>query len=192
MAAEGVEGQATVHIQAPPEKVYAMISDVTRMGEWSPETYRCEWIDGAAGPTAGARFKGSNKRGILRWSTKPTVTVADAGNEFTFEVGAPGKEDTRWSYKLTPKEGGTDLTESFESLRYTLKRVPSTRISLPSIVTRNGRASSCTTSNSASPAMSSTRRSLPWPSQRKCVRVFRYATLPSLNFTVLVSPVPVL
>ena len=148
MAAEGVEGQATVHIQAPPEKVYAMISDVTRMGEWSPETYRCEWIDGAAGPTAGARFKGSNKRGILRWSTKPTVTVADAGNEFTFEVGAPGKEDTRWSYKLTPKEGGTDLTESFESLRYTLKRVPSTRISLPSIVTRNGRASSCTTSNS--------------------------------------------
>jgi uncharacterized protein YndB with AHSA1/START domain len=120
MAAEGVEGQATVHIQAPPEKVYAMISDVTRMGEWSPETHRCEWIDGATGPTAGARFKGSNKRGILRWSTKPTVTVADAGNEFTFEVGAPGKEDTRWSYKLTPKDGGTDLTESFESLRYTL------------------------------------------------------------------------
>jgi uncharacterized protein YndB with AHSA1/START domain len=120
MAAEGVEGQATVHIQAPPEKVYAMISDVTRMGEWSPETHRCEWIDGAAGPTVGARFKGSNKRGILRWSTKPTVTVADAGNEFTFEVGAPGKEDTRWSYKLTPKDGGTDLTESFESLRYTL------------------------------------------------------------------------
>jgi uncharacterized protein YndB with AHSA1/START domain len=120
MAAEGVEGRATVHIEAPPEKVYDMISDVTRMGEWSPETHRCEWIDGATGPTAGARFKGSNKRGIVRWSTKPRVTVANAGKEFAFEVGAQGKEDTRWSYKLAPQDGGTDLTESFEALRYTL------------------------------------------------------------------------
>ena len=116
MAAEGVEGQATIHIDAPPEKVYGMISDVTRMGEWSPETHTCEWIEGATGPAVGARFKGSNKRGILRWSTKPTVTVADQGREFAFDVG----KDTRWSYKLTPKDGGTELTESFESLSYRL------------------------------------------------------------------------
>ncbi len=120
MAAEGVEGRATIHIQAPPEKVYAMISDVTRMGEWSPETHTCEWIEGATGPAVGARFKGSNKRGIMRWSTKPTVKVADPGKAFTFEVGTPGKEDTRWSYTLTPKDGGTELTESFEALRYIL------------------------------------------------------------------------
>jgi uncharacterized protein YndB with AHSA1/START domain len=116
MAAEGVEGQATIHIEAPPEKVYAMISDVTRMGEWSPETHTCEWIEGATGPAVGARFKGSNKRGILRWSTKPTVTVADPGKEFAFDVG----KDTRWSYTFAPKDGGTDLTESFEALRYLL------------------------------------------------------------------------
>jgi uncharacterized protein YndB with AHSA1/START domain len=120
MAAEGVEGQATIQIQAPPEKVYAMVTDVTRMGEWSPETHKCEWIEGATGPTVGARFKGSNKRGIMRWSTKPTVKLADPGKEFAFEVGKPGKEDTRWSYKLSPKDGGTELTESFESLRYAL------------------------------------------------------------------------
>jgi uncharacterized protein YndB with AHSA1/START domain len=120
MAAEGVEGSATIHIDAPPEAVYAMISDVTRMGEWSPETHTCVWIDGATGPAVGARFKGSNKRGIVRWSTKPTVTVAEPGKEFTFEVGSPGKEDTRWSYKMTPSGGGTELTESFEALRYIL------------------------------------------------------------------------
>jgi uncharacterized protein YndB with AHSA1/START domain len=120
MAAAGVEGEATIQIQAPLEKVYAMISDVTRMGEWSPETYRCEWIEGATGPAAGARFKGSNKRGIVRWSTKPTVKVADPGKEFTFETGKPGKEDTRWTYRFAAKDGGTELTESFESLRYTL------------------------------------------------------------------------
>jgi uncharacterized protein YndB with AHSA1/START domain len=116
MAAEGIEGQATIHIDAPPEKVWAIVTDVTRMGEWSPECRKAEWIEGATGPAAGARFKGSNKKGILRWSTKPTVKVADTGREFTFDVG----EDTRWSYRFAPKDGGTDLTESFEALRYNL------------------------------------------------------------------------
>ena len=120
MAAEGVEGSATIHIDAPPQAVYAMISDVTRMGEWSPETHTCVWIDGATGPAVGARFRGSNKRGIIRWSTKPTVTIADPGKEFAFEVGSPGKEGTRWSYRMTPSGGGTELTESFEALRYAL------------------------------------------------------------------------
>lgn len=116
MAAEGIEGQATVHIQAPPENVYAMVTDVTRMGEWSPECRKAEWVEGATGPAVGARFKGSNKKGIMRWSTTPTVTVADPGKEFTFDVG----KDTRWSYKFAPKDGGTELTESFEALRYGL------------------------------------------------------------------------
>jgi uncharacterized protein YndB with AHSA1/START domain len=118
MAAAGVEGHATVHIVAPPEKVYALVTDVTRMGEWSPETYKAEWIEGATGPEAGARFKGSNKAGIFRWSTKPMVKVADQAKEFTFETGKPGREDTRWSYRLAAKDGGTELTESFEALRY--------------------------------------------------------------------------
>jgi len=118
MAAEGVEGQATVHIEAPPEKVYAMITDVNRMGEWSPETRRAEWIGGATGPAVGARFKGHNKLGIARWSTTPTVKVADAGKEFSFDTGKPGKEATRWTYRFTAKDGGTDVTESFEALRY--------------------------------------------------------------------------
>ena len=56
-----------------------MVSDVTRMGEWSPETIRCTWIDGATGPAVGARFKGTNRRGIFRWSTKPEIVVADRG-----------------------------------------------------------------------------------------------------------------
>jgi uncharacterized protein YndB with AHSA1/START domain len=118
MAAEGVEGQATIHIQAPPEKVYGLVTDVTRMGEWSPECRRAEWVGDATGPAVGAQFKGHNKLGIIRWSTTPTVKVADPGREFTFETGKPGKEQTRWTYRFTPKEGGTELTESFEALTY--------------------------------------------------------------------------
>ena len=108
----GTTGEAQLHIDAAPEAVYAVISDVSRMGEWSPETYKCEWVGGATGPAVGASFKGSNKRGALRWSTTPKVVVADPGKEFTFDVGS----DVRWRYRLAPEGNGTQVTESFEML----------------------------------------------------------------------------
>jgi hypothetical protein len=110
---KGTTGQAQVHIDARPDAVYTVVSDVTRMGEWSPETTKCEWIDGATGPAAGARFKGSNKRGFVRWSTKPKVVVAEPGREFAFEVDT----DVRWTYRFAPDGDGTQVTESFEMLR---------------------------------------------------------------------------
>ena len=109
----GTTGEAQVHIEAPPDTVYAVVSDVTRMGEWSPETTKCEWLDGAAGPAVGARFKGSNKHGPARWTTKPKVVVAEPGREFAFEVDT----DVRWSYRFDPEGTGTRVTESFEMLR---------------------------------------------------------------------------
>ena len=86
MAASGIEGQESIQVDAPPEQVWALVSDVTRMGEWSPETVKGEWIDGASTPVVGARFKGRNKRGILRWSTKCTVVACEPGKEFSFVV----------------------------------------------------------------------------------------------------------
>jgi len=109
---KGTRGEAAVHVDASPETVYAVVSDVTRMGEWSPETVRCEWVDGASGPAVGAKFKGSNKRGIARWSTTPTVVVADTGREFAFVVD----DTTKWSFRCEADGGGTRLTESFEML----------------------------------------------------------------------------
>ena len=69
-----MEGQATIHINATPDTVFALVSDVTRMGEWSPETIHCEWVEGATGPAVGAKFKGTNKLGFYKWSTTPTIT----------------------------------------------------------------------------------------------------------------------
>jgi len=113
-----MEAHATIQIQAPPEKVYAMVSDVTRVGEWSPECRKAEWVEGD-GPEVGARFKGHNKQNwLIQWSRPATVKVADPGKEFTFETGKPGKEETRWTYRLAPSSEGTELTESFEALRY--------------------------------------------------------------------------
>ena len=105
-----MRGEARVHIQAPPEDVYALVSDVTRTGEWSPECRRAEWLGGATGPGVGARFRGHNRRGPVGWTTTATVTAAEPGREFTFENGR-----TRWSYRLAPAAGGgTDLVESYE------------------------------------------------------------------------------
>src|SRR5688500_3788588 len=113
---KGTTGEASVYVDAPPEKVYEVVTDVTRMGEWSPECRHCEWLDGATGPTVGARFKGSNKNGIFRWSTKPEVVVADEGREFAFATSLGGKDGTKWSYRFEPEGGGTKVIESFELL----------------------------------------------------------------------------
>jgi hypothetical protein len=66
----------------------------------------------------GAKFKGSNKRGIARWSTTPTVVVADAGREFAFVVD----DTTKWSFRCDSDGGGTRLTEAFEMLASTPRR----------------------------------------------------------------------
>lgn len=98
-----------------------MISDVTRMGEWSPACYRCEWVKGASAPEPGARFKGYNRQGISRWWTECEVTASEPGKVFEFRtvdglfsVGYRNKEMTRWRYELEPDGIGTKVTESFE------------------------------------------------------------------------------
>jgi hypothetical protein len=108
-----MQGEASLHIEAAPEKVYDMVSNVTRMGEWSPETVACEWVDGATGPAVGAKFKGRNKAGIMRWSTTPVVTAAEAPREFAFKTN-----DTNWRYVFEPDGSGTKVTESFEVPHY--------------------------------------------------------------------------
>jgi uncharacterized protein YndB with AHSA1/START domain len=103
---------------APPDKVWALVSDVTQIGRYSPETFEAEWIDGATGPALGARFRGHVKRngkGPIYWTTC-TVTACEPGREFAFGVGTPGKPPLNvWSYRLEPTpDGGTDVTESFQ------------------------------------------------------------------------------
>jgi len=112
----GTRGQASTEVRASPSQLYDAVSDVRRMGEWSPECQRCEWIDGAVGPAVGARFKGSNRRGVVRWSTTPRVVVADIGREFAFVTGHRGRDMTKWTYRFDPVVYGTTVTESFEML----------------------------------------------------------------------------
>lgn len=105
---------AEVEIAAPPEAVWDLIADVTRMGEWSPECYRCAWLDGGTGPRDGARFKGWNRQDIgpipLRWSTTSTIVQSRRGQVFAFTTKDSG---ATWTYKLTrTSDGGTHVLET--------------------------------------------------------------------------------
>ena len=118
MTARKRHDSVSIEIDAPPEGVYALVSDITRMGEWSPECVRCAWTKGATGPAVGARFTARNKgaRGPA-WSNTPTVTVADAGREFAFNRSGPGIGSYTWRYVIESTAGGSTVTESFDADR---------------------------------------------------------------------------
>lgn len=109
-----MEGAASVVVDAPPEKVYDLVSDITRMGEWSPECVGCEWTNGATGPAVGATFHGHNRRSGNEWTTPNTVLVADVAREFTWVVGSFEVKVCTWGFRFEPAGDGTKVTQFFE------------------------------------------------------------------------------
>ena len=102
----------SVVVACPPDTLYDLVSDVPRMGEWSPICRSCWWDEGG-GPRAGAWFTGRNEVPGRTWETRSQVVAAERGREFTFEVNHGW---VRWSYTLAPVDGGTELTETWNFL----------------------------------------------------------------------------
>jgi len=123
-------GSATIHIDAPPERVYDLIADITRMPEWSPETYRAHWVGGATDAVVGARFRGWNKMGPARWCTDPVIDEAERGRVLQFTTTFFGRGRlTTWRYELRAADGGTDLTESWsENSSFMARLLPRARV----------------------------------------------------------------
>lgn len=107
--------EASTVVAAPPEVVYALVADVTRMPEFSPEITRCRWLDGATGPAMGARFESvnTNARG-KSWKNRPVVTVAEPGRAFAVTRSEPFAGTITWRYRFEPTDGGTLVVESYE------------------------------------------------------------------------------
>ena len=104
-------------IAASPEAVYAAISDVTRMGEWSEECHTCQWHEGVDGPAVGATFDGHNRHGDNEWTTQGKVIEADPGRAFAFECSMMDFHYSTWGYRIEPTESGSRVTEWSEDLR---------------------------------------------------------------------------
>src|SRR6478736_10154152 len=106
--------QVTVRMRSHPETIYALVADVTRTPEFSPEIVECVWLDGATGPAVGARFKARNKMpNRPTFSNKPVVTVVEPGKTFEFSRTEPFGGTVVWRYDFAPDGDGTLVTESY-------------------------------------------------------------------------------
>jgi polyketide cyclase/dehydrase/lipid transport protein len=112
-----MQDEVTVPMAASPDDVWELVSDVTRIGEFSPETFEAEWLGRAreTGPQVGAKFRGHvkrNGRGPVYW-TLCKVTAYEPGQEFAFAVMFRGLPVSTWGYRITPTPGGCEVTEYF-------------------------------------------------------------------------------
>ena len=107
---EQAAAQAEVAINADPQAVYALITDLGTLAACAEEAKAMKWLQGdAARP--GAVFKGTNRNGLRRWSTKCTVTDADPGQAFGFDVRYLGIPVAHWRYDIAAQDGGCRVTE---------------------------------------------------------------------------------
>jgi uncharacterized protein YndB with AHSA1/START domain len=99
-------------IGAPPDRVWELVSDVELMPAMSSELQSVEWLDGANGPAAGARFTGRSKHDAMgEWETTSQVVEFEPGRVFGWAVGDPASPSALWRFRLESKDGGTELSE---------------------------------------------------------------------------------
>lgn len=109
------ELKASVLVSSTPERVFALVSNVRRVGEWSPE---CVAVLARRLPLReGDRFVGLNRRGLHVWPTTCRVDRLDAGAVFGFRVSALGAPIARWTYRIAEEGDGVRLTEEWHDLR---------------------------------------------------------------------------
>ena len=106
---------ATIDIEASPDAVYDLLTDLSRISELSPECYRAEWEDGATGPEVGAAMRGYNRNGKMEWDARAIVVEAEPGRRWALEVPSDDGRSTVWRYEIEPTATGCRVTESFDA-----------------------------------------------------------------------------
>ena len=99
-------------IDAPPARVWALVSDIELMPRTSAELQRVEWLDGATGPCVGARFVGHSKHEALgEWFTTSHIVECEPQRVFAWAVEDPDNPTAVWRFRLEPVDGGTELSQ---------------------------------------------------------------------------------
>jgi uncharacterized protein YndB with AHSA1/START domain len=100
-AARELRAEAT--IAAPPDRVWALVTDTRRMPEWSPELVRMVPLRGG-GMREGQWYLGINRRKGVVWPTRNVVGVLDPGRAVAWDTTSSG---ARWIWEVTPEGDGT-------------------------------------------------------------------------------------
>lgn len=107
----------SIEIAASPQAVYDLVTDLPRMGEWSPEAKGGQWRGGVTEAAVGAKFKGKNQNGKKKWSAGVVVTDATAPNRFAFRTVAGPMTFAEWTYEIEPSSDGCKVTETWVDTR---------------------------------------------------------------------------
>ena len=100
-------------VLASQEKVWSLVTDLPRMGEWSPENQGGEWLEGATCAAVGAKFRGDNKNGDKSWQATVTVDVYDAPRKFVFSLKYKEMHLSDWVYEIEPTPSGCRVTHAW-------------------------------------------------------------------------------
>jgi uncharacterized protein YndB with AHSA1/START domain len=102
---------AQIYIEAPPERVWRLVSDIFLLPGLSAELQEVAWLGEVAGPAVGQRFTGRNANAALgSWETVSTVVECDEPRCFAWVVGDPGHPSTTWRFSLRPAGAGPEMT----------------------------------------------------------------------------------
>lgn len=99
--------ESSIEIDATPAAVWDVVSDLKRMGEWSPQCRKM--IVFGREVKKGTRTLNINRAGKLHWPTNAKVVDFEPGKKIAFRIV---ENRTIWSYELEPTPTGTRLTES--------------------------------------------------------------------------------
>ncbi len=112
-------GQVEIMVDAPIDAVWRVVSDVTRVGEWSHECRRVDWLDGATAAAPGVRFRGVNKAGPWSWSRVNEIVVAEEPRTLVWRTISTllYPDSSEWRITLDCVEGRTRIVQSFHILR---------------------------------------------------------------------------
>ena len=112
-------GHAEAVSAAAPEEVWAVLADVTRVGEWSGECRRAVWTGSARAAVPGARFRGFNRSGWIRWRRDNEIVAADAPRELAWRTlpALRFPDSTEWRFRLEPHGDGTRIVQSYRLLK---------------------------------------------------------------------------
>jgi uncharacterized protein YndB with AHSA1/START domain len=98
--------QAQIDINAPVGKVWELVSDLSRMPQWSPQ---CRLMKSRGPLRQGAKTLNLNRRNRMWWPTTSRVTEVIPEKKLAFRVN---QNNTIWSYELEPTDTGTRVVET--------------------------------------------------------------------------------
>ena len=108
----------SIEINAAPSAVFAIVTDLPNMGQYSPENTGGKWLGGATTAAQGVKFRGTNAQGKKRWSTVAEVTTFTPDTKFEFHISTHGLGVATWTYVLEATATGTKVTETWEDNRF--------------------------------------------------------------------------